>query len=131
MWYNKVAMTRNNKKPTIKDVASMAGVSIATVSYVINGKEGQRIPEETKNKIFHAINILGYAPNPHAVAIKTERAKDIILRTHTGPHLCRIWKISAFCSASPPTVSVRGILSRFPQISGHSGFLLPPAYACR
>ena len=106
-------MTRSNKKPTIKDVASMAGVSIATVSYVINGKEGQRIPEETKNKIFHAINILGYAPNPHAVAIKTERAKDIILRTHNRTtslqdleNICFLQRFTPYCISEGYTVTL-------------------------
>lgn len=106
-------MTKNNKKPTIKDVASMAGVSIATVSYVINGKEGHRIPEETKNKIFHAINFLGYAPNPHAVAIKTERTKDIILRTHNRStslqdleNICFLQRFTPFCISEGYTVTL-------------------------
>ena len=91
----------------------MAGVSIATVSYVINGKEGQRIPEETKNKIFHAINILGYAPNPHAVAIKTERAKDIILRTHNRTtslqdleNICFLQRFTPYCISEGYTVTL-------------------------
>lgn len=65
----------------------MAGVSIATVSYVINGKTEQKIPEETRKKVFHAINFLGYSPNPHAVAIKTEHTKDIILRSQVSSSL--------------------------------------------
>ena len=39
------------KKVTIHDIAREAGVSAATVSYVINDKQGQTISEETKNKI--------------------------------------------------------------------------------
>lgn len=69
-----------SKKPTNKDVAELAGVSVATVSYVINGRTDKRIPEETRKKVLHAINFLGYVPNPHATAMKTA-VKDIVVKT--------------------------------------------------
>lgn len=73
------------KKPTNKDVARLAGVSVATVSYVINGRKDQKISEETKNKVLHAVNFLGYVPNLHAVAMKAS-VKSIVIRTskHNG-----------------------------------------------
>ena len=40
-------------KSTIKDVANKVGVSVATVSYVLNGKK--KISEDTKKKIYEAI----------------------------------------------------------------------------
>lgn len=51
-------MTKNNKA-TIADVAKRSGVSIATVSRVINAKD--KVKEETKQKVFEAINDLGFA----------------------------------------------------------------------
>lgn len=69
-----------SKKITNKDVAEFVGVSVATVSYVVNGRTDKRIPEETRKKVLHAINLLGYVPNPHATAIKTS-IKDIVVRT--------------------------------------------------
>lgn len=51
------------KRVTIHDIAKEAGVSVATVSYVINNKQGQTISEETKNKIWHVINMLNYKPS--------------------------------------------------------------------
>lgn len=69
-----------SRKPTNKDVARLAGVSVATVSYVMNGRTDQKISEETRKKVLHAINFLGYIPNPHATAIKTQ-SHSIVVRT--------------------------------------------------
>ena len=44
-------------KYTIRDIAKMAGVSAATVSYVINNREDQRISEETKKKVLQIVNL--------------------------------------------------------------------------
>ena len=52
-------------KATRKDVARHAGVSVATVSYVINN--GPRpVAEETRHRVQQAIQELGY--RPHAIA---------------------------------------------------------------
>jgi len=48
-------------KPTIRDVAKQTGVSIATVSRIINGLDGYN--EETKKKVLAAIDELKYTPN--------------------------------------------------------------------
>lgn len=59
------------KRVTIYDIAKEAGVSAATVSYVINNREGQTISEETKNKIWHVINMLNYKPNVFAKNLRS------------------------------------------------------------
>ncbi|GFR36244.1 LacI family DNA-binding transcriptional regulator [Thermobrachium celere] len=51
------------KRPTLKDIAKEVGVSVATVSYVLNGNTKQSISEETKDKIIQAANRLNYVPN--------------------------------------------------------------------
>ena len=71
----------NKKKATNRDVAKLAGVSVATVSYVINGREDQHISEETKKKVLHAINFLNYIPNPHAVGLNTPQPQTILIRS--------------------------------------------------
>lgn len=48
-------------KPTIKDVAQLAGVSFKTVSRVIN-KEGS-VGKELQEKVMSAIKVLNYQPN--------------------------------------------------------------------
>lgn len=49
------------RKITIRDVAKFAGVSVATVSNVINGID--KTSEETKQKILNAIEEIGYRPD--------------------------------------------------------------------
>lgn len=44
----------------LKDIAEMVGVSISTVSRVINQDDSRRISEETKQKIWHAAKQLNY-----------------------------------------------------------------------
>lgn len=43
-------MNGKKKKVTIKDIADACGVSTATVSYVVNGREDQRISPETRQE---------------------------------------------------------------------------------
>lgn len=51
------------KNVTAKDIAKKCGVSQATVSYVINNRENQKISGETREKILRAIEELHYFPN--------------------------------------------------------------------
>lgn len=59
------------KPPTITDVAREAGVSVATVSYVLSGK--RPIGEATRNRVLEIIARLRYRPNPHAQGLKSGR----------------------------------------------------------
>jgi DNA-binding LacI/PurR family transcriptional regulator len=61
------AMTEN-KRPRIRDVAKLAGVSEATVSVVLNNRVGEnvRVSESTQQKIWDAVRELGYVANPVA-----------------------------------------------------------------
>lgn len=45
---------------TIKDIAELAGVSVATVSRVLNYDETLTVQEETKKKVFEAAEHLEY-----------------------------------------------------------------------
>lgn len=51
------------KKYTMQDIADAVGVSKATVSYVLNGKENSRVSDETRDKILHVANLYNYVPN--------------------------------------------------------------------
>jgi len=50
----------------MKDVAAYAGVSIATVSYVVNNKPQKTISDETAIKVLKAARALDYKINEDA-----------------------------------------------------------------
>ncbi|MFB0917868.1 MAG: LacI family DNA-binding transcriptional regulator [Clostridiaceae bacterium] len=60
---------------SIKDVAREAGVSIATVSRVINNVNV--VSSNTKKRVDDAIEKLGYSPNIVAQSLKTQRSRSI------------------------------------------------------
>ena len=61
---------------TRDDVARLAGVSTATVSYVINN--GPRpVAEETRAKVLRAIEQLGYQPNIMAQNLRRRRSNAV------------------------------------------------------
>ncbi len=60
---------------TIKDVARVAGVSVATVSRVANN--GPKVSEKTKQKVSKVMLELGYTPNANARALVTQKSRTI------------------------------------------------------
>ncbi len=59
----------------LKDVARAAGVSVTTVSRLLNGSLD--LPSETKKRISDAIRDLNYQPNPHARRLSRGRSDTI------------------------------------------------------
>lgn len=51
---------------TLKDIARLVGVSVPTVSKVLNNKSQKCASPETQNRIWQAVHDLGYTPNVHA-----------------------------------------------------------------
>lgn len=60
---------------TIKDVAKMAGVSISTVSRVIN--DSKPVSPDAKRRVLHAIDVLNYEPNEIARSLVTRKSNII------------------------------------------------------
>ena len=63
--------TMDQDRATIFDVALMAGVSTKTVSRVANGEPNVR--EQTRIRVQHAIDTLGYEANPYAQYLSSLR----------------------------------------------------------
>ncbi len=61
-------------RPTVHQVAERAGVSIATVSRVLNGKGGSRTTEE---RVRDAVRALGYRPDAAGRALKLGRTLQV------------------------------------------------------
>lgn len=62
---------------TIREVAKKAGVSIATVSRVINNKDP--VNRETEKKVLDAISELNYQPNNIARSLSNRKSNFIAL----------------------------------------------------
>ena len=66
--------SRLNKRPqavTMRDVARKANVSQSTVSRIISGTDSKiPISEETRQKVMHAIQEMGYHPNQYARSLR-------------------------------------------------------------
>ncbi len=61
------------KKVTVKDVAREAGVSVATVSYIMNNRTDQKISDATRKKVLQIANLLNYTPSSVAKSLATGR----------------------------------------------------------
>lgn len=62
-------------RPSSKDVAKQAGVSIATVSHVIN--QTRFVSDKTRQKVLDAIDALSYRPNAVARGLATNSTRKI------------------------------------------------------
>ena len=71
--------------PTIKDLAARVGVSVATVSNVLNGKPN--VGAAVRDKVLRAVQELGYRPHRAAQAMRTGRTRAIglVLPDLTNP----------------------------------------------
>jgi LacI family transcriptional regulator len=84
------------KRPTQTDVARLAGVSRATVSYVLNDRTDGRIPitEQTRHKVLRAAEELGYAPSALARSLRSGESRMVgfLMPAVHNPHY---WDILA------------------------------------
>ncbi|MDH6537820.1 LacI family DNA-binding transcriptional regulator [Streptomyces lavendulae] len=71
--------------PTSADVARLAGVSRATVSYVLNNAEAVRISEPTRRKVREAAEELGYVPHAAARSLRAGHTRIVLLPTSHVP----------------------------------------------
>lgn len=83
-------MASLTKRPTQNDVARRAGVSRATVSYVLNGLTDGRVPisEDTLQRVTRAIEELGYEPDARAQALRSGSTHTIgvLIPDLSNPH---------------------------------------------
>lgn len=81
----KNATPPTRRRPTIRDVALVAGVSRGTVSRVLNG--GHWVSPEARTAVEAAIASTGYSTNPHARSLVTGRANSVAFLLTEPQHL--------------------------------------------
>lgn len=84
------SLASRNSGSTIKDIARVAGVSIATVSYVLNGSK--KVTEDVGKRVHDAARMLKYNPNNSARTLRTGRSRTLglILPDLTNPFFPKI-----------------------------------------
>lgn len=86
-----------NQKITIRDVAKHAGVSSATVSYVLNGVN--KVSEETKERVLLAIDQLNYQPDFTAISLSKRKSKMLgVIIPLVGDSLAPLFKENHYFS---------------------------------
>ena len=65
------------KRPSIQDVARLAGVSQTTVSFVVNDVQEANIHKETKDRVWSAVKELNWRPNAMARGLISHQSHTI------------------------------------------------------
>lgn len=60
---------------TMKEVAQQAGVSVSTVSLVLNGRDSGRVKPQIAQRVRDTARALDYRPNPLARSLRTSRTR--------------------------------------------------------
>ncbi|MDX5932942.1 LacI family DNA-binding transcriptional regulator [Acidiphilium acidophilum] len=95
---------------TMRDVAALAGVSISTISHVLNGTRA--VPATTRARVAQAIETTGYTPNSVARSLKRAETRTIgiAIGDITNPHFTAVVDaIEAAARAQGYTVILVGI----------------------
>jgi LacI family transcriptional regulator len=65
-------------QPTLRDVARRSGVSVTTVSVVLNDRrDGVRVTDATRRRVHEAARELGYTPNALARSLRTQTSRTV------------------------------------------------------
>jgi len=83
--------TRGGRQPAgIRDVARLAGVSVASVSFALNGQPG--VADDTRRRILAVAAELGYRANPQAQALRRGRTTTygLVIRNFSNPFFLEV-----------------------------------------
>jgi DNA-binding LacI/PurR family transcriptional regulator len=88
-----IPAAKRSSGPTMQDIADRAGVSAATVSYVLNAKPGARVSQETRRRIRQVADELHYQPNAIARAMARGQSHTIgVYQPHApGAPMSGMW----------------------------------------
>lgn len=74
--------SKSPKRATMSQVARLAGVSTATVSFIVNNEpKAKTLTQATRDRVNEAIRMLDYRPNLAARGLRTQRTHSIAVLT--------------------------------------------------
>jgi LacI family transcriptional regulator len=81
---------QRRRRPTMTDIAKLAGVSQSTVSLVINQMSGAKVSSETRERVLRIARELGYPVERHGHAVDAPQQRNLIVyltdELSTSPH---------------------------------------------
>ncbi|AFL84822.1 transcriptional regulator [Belliella baltica DSM 15883] len=127
------------KKTSIKDIAKALGVSITTISFIINGKaEEKRISKEMVKKVEDYVAKVGYRPNHLAQSLRSGKSKVLVLMVEDisnsfFSNIARLIEEKAFkndykiiyCSTENSTEKAKELIHTF-KSRNVDGFIITP-----
>lgn len=69
---------KKNKKISMKDISKELGISITTISFIVNKKAENKISKAVIKKVEDYIEKVGYMPNSSAQSLRTGKSKTIV-----------------------------------------------------
>ncbi|RZS96348.1 LacI family DNA-binding transcriptional regulator [Cecembia calidifontis] len=127
------------KKTSIKDIAEALGISITTVSFILNGKgREKRISDEMTKKVQDYIKKIGYKPSHIAQSLRLGKSKVIVLMVEDISNqffasIARLieeksykngYKI-IYCSTDNDTDKAKELIGTF-KVRNVDGFIITP-----
>src|SRR5574344_1958333 len=76
--------SNSHKKVTMRDVAEAVGVSLATVSYVLNHSEKEKISHETRLAVLETAKRMNYVPNLSARSLSAKKSNMVGIIVNIG-----------------------------------------------
>ena len=70
----RAVLMRKAKTNNLKHIAERLGLSVSTVSRVVNNKE--YVKEDTRRRVMEALNECNYVPNEIARSLKSKRLRE-------------------------------------------------------
>jgi DNA-binding LacI/PurR family transcriptional regulator len=96
------------RRPTAQDVARAAGVSRATVGFVLNDTPSQTISEPTRRAVLAAAERLGYVPSAAARTLRSGRSRLVLCLV---PPWTTTEALSDFVQRTAAELHVRGYVT--------------------
>jgi LacI family transcriptional regulator len=127
------------KKISIKDIANTLGISITTVSFILNGKAREkRISEELTQKVTDYIKEVNYQPSHLAQSLRSGKSKVLVLMVedisnHFFAAIARLIEEKAYkngykiiyCSTENKPEKAIELISTF-KVRNVDGFIITP-----